>query len=423
MLEGWGGAHVRVCFVGAAVERVVPTGASARNNLVDASLDGEQLDVEDGQVLLPANAASPCIEYQSRFERAGFRSTNKDAVILSQKQWLWRPEPFPQGLRASLRFILPEGAEASLPWPEVNGAYSLDESAFGMDAYTVFGRFERDVVSVGGTRLEVVRLGGRPSDSDVRRWLSRAVEAVASVGARFPRRRLHFVVNPVAGVSSPVAFGMVRRGGGASILLLPSEHASVDALERDWVAVHELSHLWFPRVFTEDRWLSEGLATYLQEILRARCGLQTGAQAWRRLREGFARGRRAGGRRELALESKHMHRTAAYQRVYWAGAAFALEADARLRKSSGGQQSLLSAIDAAQLVWGESAGPVSGHELLRVLDQVTGAGFFVALGEQYATASRFPDVSLASAPQHRALRAEITARAPDGCSAIGESPR
>ncbi len=423
MFDNWSGARVRACVHGDWFDRMVPIDEAAATGLRSAWIDGEPLEIERGRIQLRPDAASSCVDYETRFAARWFRGGETEPTILSQSQWLWRPEPFPEDLRASLRFVLPGDADVSLPWPIANGIHLLDASAFFMDTYAVFGDFDRQVFFVADTRVEVAHLGEQPPKEDIRSWIGQAVRTVASVGGRFPRDRLHFVVKPVNSPASPVAFGMVRRGGGASILLLPSPYASAGALERDWVAVHELSHLWLPRVHLEDRWLSEGIATYLQEVLRARCGLQTGTRAWRRLRDGFDRGRRSGTGRALVNESRNMHRTGAYHRVYWAGAAFALEADARLRAESHGQKSLLTALDAAQASWGEEAGPLRASEVLRVLDEATGAGFFVTLGQIYAARSQFPKVTHATAPEFRALRAQIVAPAEDACAASGESRR
>jgi len=410
------GARVRVCFEGNTIEKMVPIAGDAGRNLVGAWQNGVPLPTERGRIVLGQNAPSTCIEYETRFARGWFRGAKGDPVITSQKQWLWRPEPFPDDLEVSLRFVAPPQTQVSVPWPQKDGVYFPNQSAFFMDAYVVFGDVEHLGFDVAGTRIDVALLGNPPPKDDVRQWIDTAVRTVASVGARFPRDRLHFVVKPVDSPGAQVAFGMVRRGGGASVLLLPSVHATAGPLERDWVAVHELSHLWLPSVYLEGRWLSEGIATYLQEVLRARCGLQTSARAWRRLREGFDRGRRSGTRRPLSAESRNMHRTGAYQRVYWAGAAFALEADVRLRVKSGGEQTLFTALDRAQASWADEPGPVEASEVLRALDEATGARLFRDLGRVYGQQSSFPDTSQALSPDLRSIRAQIMAPSEDACT-------
>jgi hypothetical protein len=124
----------------------------------------------------------------------------------------------------------------------------------------------------------------------------------------------------------------------------------------------------------------------------------------------------------LSSESLNMHRTGAYQRVYWAGAAFALEADVRLRMKSGGEQTLLTALDRAQASWADEPGPVEASEVLRALDEASGAGLFLGLGKAYAERSRFPDTSFAASPEYRSTRAQIMAPSEDAC-AINDGSR
>jgi hypothetical protein len=346
-----------------------------------------------------------------------------EAVLLSQAQWLWRVDPFPNDLDATVSFVVPAGARVAAPWPYRDGQYALNRSAFFTDAYTAFGRFERQSFSVGGTQVDVVRFGDRPVDGDVRQWLGRAIRTAGSVGDRFPLERLQFFLVPIEAPGEQVAFGMVRRGGGASVLLVPHRDASLAELESDWVAVHELVHLWLPRLRPRDRWLSEGIATYLQEVLRARCGLQSADRTWGRLQEGFERGRRSGTGRALSVESEDMHRTGAYQRVYWAGAAFAMEADIRLRRASEGEATLLTALSGAATRWVTDASPVSATIFLRALDEESGHGLMEELGAHYAQSARFPDTDFIDALGCRSLREQVTSPSDVDCGVSAVSSR
>jgi hypothetical protein len=421
MFDNFGGAKVRVCLEGASARELVPIGDDAGRRLIGAWVGGDPLETVGGRIRLTQASRASCIDYETRFGALSFRASDSAVVVLSQTQWLWPPYPLPRELEASVRFVLPADAQVSLPWPRSGASYFLDESAFFTDAYGVFGSFDSQVFSVAGTSIDVARLGPRPTDEDVRRWLGRAVQATASVGNRFPRKHLHFVIVPVPEASEQVVFGMLRRGGGSSILLLPSQGATVRELETDWVAIHELSHLWLPRLYSQDRWLSEGIATYLQEVLRAQCGLQSSKRAWTRLREGFERGRRSGTGRQLASESRNMNRTGAYHRVYWAGAAFALEADLLLRKNSNGEMTLLRALSDAQEVWGAQARPMNASVLLDALDDASGAGFLAELGEKYAMRSDFPSTTYLDSRAYQQARTRITSRADRACGVTVES--
>jgi hypothetical protein len=423
IFDNFGGAKVRVCLKGATVRELVPIGDSSGRELSGAWIDGETLDTARGRIRLRQPSRVSCVDYETRFGSPMFRASESAAIIVSQTQWLWRPDPFPPELDASVRFVLPGGGQASLPWPSSDATYFPEESAFFISAFGAFGSFDRQTFSVAGTNVDITRLGPSPPDDDIRRWIGRAMQATASVGDRFPRDQVHFLIAPVQSQGKQVVFGMVRRGGGSSILLVPSPDASVEQLEADWVAVHELSHLWLPPLRSKDRWISEGIATYLQEVLRARCGLQSSERAWMRLEEGFARGRRSGTGRQLASESRNMNRTGAYHRVYWAGTAFALEVDVRLRKDSNGEMTLLRAISGAQRVWGTEARPVAASVVLNALQDASGAEFIEGLGEKYAKRSDFPGVGYVDSPEYRQVRAQITSRADHACGISAESSR
>ena len=400
--EGLGAAEVHVCFNADSVRALVPIGRTITTRLQGAWHEGHPLEARDETIRLPRATGRLCVDYATRFEPTWLPMTASTNVV-SQSQWLWRPQPFPEALTASVRIVLPEGARVSLPWPLEGGIYHPDRSAFFIESYVAIGTFDLVPLTLGDKSVEVARVGSSPDDAAVRRWIERAIRAASSPG-HSPAKRLHFVVVPVDAPREDVVFGMLRRGGGASILLVPSEHATQAGLDEDWVAVHELSHLWLPRFVSEDRWLSEGFATYLQEVLRARCGLQSASHAVRRLRDGFQRGRRSGTGRSLANEARDMDRTGAFHRVYWAGAAFALDVDLRIREASEGRESLLSVLARDQSLWAERLRPMRRGEFLTALDP---SGTLERVGEKYAGRSEFPDTELMNATAARASLADI----------------
>jgi hypothetical protein len=293
-----------------------------------AWVEGETLDTPRGRILLRQPSRASCVDYETRFGTPTFRASDSSAAIVSQTQWLWRPEPFPHELDASVRFVLPADGQVSLPWPRSDAIYFPEQSAFFTSVYGVFGSFDRQSFSVASTNVDIARLGSRPADDDTRRWLGRAVQATASLGGRFPRDRVHFIV-----------------------------------------------------------------------------------------------GRRSGTGRQLASESRDMNRTGAYHRVYWAGAAFALETDVLLRKNSDDEMTLLRAISDAQRVWGSEARPVGASVLLKALQEASGAGFIEELGEKYAARAEFPNIPYVDSPEYREIRARITSSAHEACGVSAESSR
>ncbi|MGB5809780.1 MAG: hypothetical protein WBG86_04565 [Polyangiales bacterium] len=415
IFDNLGGAAVRACFEGFTPTMLKPMYRSAARNLTSASSETGVMRVEDGRFAFPTDSGDGCVSYRTRFSGHTFRNDEPPVVIVSQSQWLWRPHPFPTGLRTVLAFVLPKGARASVPFAGGPDAFVLGRDAFYRDAYTVFGEYAEMQFRAGGVAVSAALLGPSPAPAKVRSWLSRAIGAAASVGAAFPADRLQFVIVPIEETDRPVAFGMVRRGGGSSVLVLPSSRATLEDLEADWVVIHELSHLWLPRLRQQDRWLTEGIATYLQELLRARCGLQSAEASWERILDGFARGDRSGTGRELRLESRDMNRTGAYHRVYWGGAAFALEADVRLREATGGAMTLTRALAASHRQLREGPGLLSASEVLSILDDTAGTDLLVALGALYAESSTAPDEHLLDAVLSTDLRSDIMKLDPDRC--------
>ncbi len=421
IFDNFDGARVEACFDGFAPSHLSSMDADAARGLVRAWSESGTLDLHEGRIELPSIANGVCISYETRFVDEVFRTRDSRAVVVSQAEWLWRPEPFPSELDAFVSIAMPSGARASLPWTYDGTVYHLDRGAFYRSGYNVLGVFLEERFAVAGTYVTVARLGPQPAAEVTRQWLTRAIGTVASVGGEFPVERLHFVIVPVDGMSRPVAFGMVRRGGGVSVLLIPSSTAPARQLEADWVAIHELSHIWLPRVQRKDRWLTEGIATYLQEVLRARCGLQSAKVSWNRIRDGLERGRRSGTGRILTSESRDMNRTGAYYRVYWAGTAFALEADLQLRRESDGAMTLLRALELAHPRLSRLRGFVDAEVVLNALDEVSGSDFLVELGARYASSAHFPATRLLDDPANKPIRTKIMQVEPGRCVLSVES--
>jgi hypothetical protein len=246
---------------------------------------------------------------------------------------------------------------------------------------------------VGASEIELAVLPGLSSRTRAQLvpWARAALEATASLSGAL-RPRVQLVVLPVPeGRSQPVPFGMMTRGGGASAGLLVSADAEPEALLRDWVLVHELSHLFLPFVARSDAWLSEGLATYYQEVLRVRAGLLEQEQAWRRLLEGAGKARTLA--RSLTRESEEVFSTHAFAPVYWGGATFWLWVDVELRRRSGGRVSLDSVVAALARCCTQSVEPWSAERIVALIDQETGDSVASEALSQIARTPRFPDLT------------------------------
>ncbi len=408
--EGPGGSahfHVRVdeslttlwtqiCFAGEPPRMMLPLSENARSLLVQAyDSEGEPIIIGDeGEIPLGRFGPGDCIHYEVDLQRAsrGSRSAlrRRGDLLITQSLWLWAPSQRPDTASYTVEFELPRGMHVSVPWAREGDGYVLEESAFRTAGNTVFTFIEPRRFERAGVQVEIARLPGelRAGGETLEQWIGAAVDAVAGLYGTFPRDRLHIVVVPAGPGRRPVAFGLVRRGGGASVMLLVHEGAA-ETLVTDWTAVHELTHLTMPLLKSGDAWLSEGVATYYQEVLRVRAGLQTEEEGWANILDGFARGSRVGTRRTLKNEARDMRETGAYRRVYWGGTAFVLEADVTLRARTGA--SLDQLISRSQGAW-PRRNTWQGRAVMHRFDRLAGEGVLVPLFDRYADSRTFPDL-------------------------------
>ena len=197
---------------------------------------------------------------------------------------------------------------------------------------------------------------------------------------------------PGARGDEPVPWAFVLREGMASVHFFINQRRPLSEFLADWTAVHELSHLLLPYVRPEDAWLSESPPSCFKNVLRARSGMITAADAWQRLHSGFRRGMKSMPGITLADATERMYRDGAFMRVYWHGAALLLLADQRLRARTQGRESLDTALAKLQQCCLASDQGWQASTLFARLDELTGTSVFgELLAEQ--NASRFPDLS------------------------------
>jgi len=254
---------------------------------------------------------------------------------------------------ATVTAMLPVGWNISAPWTKMPSSrgdaleFRVPATPPSWSANIAFGHFPEDRISPPGGVLRVSILHGPDAAqrAALLTWIDRVAHAVLTAYGRMPLADVQVLVIPVKPRrESAVLFGQSVRGQGNSLQLLVNAQRSASEFADDWMAVHELSHLMHPYLGDRGAWLAEGLATYYQNVLRARSGIYTPQQAWEELADGFKRA--AGHTSDDTLEhaAQVMHRTHGYQRVYWSGAAFWLTVDRDLRRASGGKQGLDSVL-------------------------------------------------------------------------------
>lgn len=394
---------VQLCFEGNPPPELVsgePAVAGAlRSAWIERGEQREPLVIGDDTIATRSAPRDGCVGYALDLAAMeGWRgggmavARRQDALLTNIAAWLWRPIRWDRVQRADARFELPAGTAVEVPWPREGERYRLEPSAFAFYGGAVFGRFERKELKLPTGTLVLAILPGLPDAvrSDLEPWLNTAAHTASLITGRLADPRVMVAVLPTGPSDEPVQFGMATRGGGSGLLLLVPSNAELDALRRDWVAVHELCHLYHPFVARDQAWLSEGLATYYQEVLRVRAGLQPASAAWQRFYEGSLRGR--GSRRSLAEASAKVKIEHDYPTIYWAGAAFALMADVALRERSGGKRSLDDVVAGLSSCCARSPVPMRVEALLPRMDEIAGIPVFTELAAKWVNGPTMPEL-------------------------------
>lgn len=234
----------------------------------------------------------------------------------------------------------------------------------------------------------------------LQRWAEEAARATVLPSGRFPLRSARVEVRETQGRgNSPVPWGQTSRDGDVAVLLYVRRDASYEQLRADWTAVHEFSHLAHPYLGERGRWLAEGLASYHQNLLRARAGLLAPEEAWKRLDAGFRRGEAVAGGPTLDAMGRQRGGT---MRVYWAGAAFWLEMDVALRRDHG--TTLEAVLDHYARCCLDGTAHVAPEDFVAALDREAGIELFARQYRDYAESTEFPSL----ADSYRALGIERT---------------
>jgi hypothetical protein len=403
-----------VCFHGWTPSRLVSRLKEARDYLTDVRPAKGDLHAQTSsrQIRLSNVSAGDCLHYTVNLEAAVAAQAGTERVILHQGDnvlmssgvWLWRPARIPDNTSVELQFDLPEGMQVSVPWQRIRQesalpGFRLDRTPIEWRDLTAFGYFEARDVRAGGAILRMAVLDAdEPANSDdMSGWIHEAASAVSALYGRFPLQHPQVLVVPIGAQSEAVPWAQVLRGGGTAAHFFIDQNRPLSEFRNDWTATHELSHMLLPYVGRGDAWLSEGFASYYQNVLRARAGMVSEQVAWQKLYAGFGRGRRDSGDKTLAYVSANMRESGGYMRVYWSGAAIAMMADVELRRRSKGRLSLDIAMAELAKCCLPGDRTWSAKEVFSRLDLITGDDVFMSLYKQNVNSRHFPEISDTSA--------------------------
>ena len=405
--------EVSVCLSGAARVRRFRTYDESTAEDLSAPTRSTGLPIDRQGTRLRANhwRAGECLRYRVDADAiaakgemdVGYRVG--DDRLISASAWLWRPD-VPPDVAAEITFDLPDGWSLSTPW------HALDEESprrhflvggtpADWPTLVAIGRFSEESIAAGEGHVQIDFLGnlrGQPA-SKLRRYVTAGLNDVVGDFPKVFAHGLQLIVVPVGKEDEAVPFGMSVRGGGNAIWLrVDPAHAAKD-FDRDWTLTHEFVHVIHPDLGPDGRWIAEGIATYYQNVLRARSGRISAEEAWKELDSGFERGRADHPNLAPRAASTRMEQEQCQMRVYWSGTALMLLADVALRTRAKNPTSLDAALDEFIKYRSRTTYSLQPAAFLAALDHEIGGQTLQRLYRTHVDRAEFPDVS----PAYREL--------------------
>jgi len=346
----------------------------------------KNLKLYRGRLYLSNTSIGSCISYQIDLTKS--LVDDKKTVLIDNRDWLLYPKTT-QEVKIQFHFENPEH-QISTPWPKVKSNksrshYILPHYPKSQSSKIVIGKVHLESVIIKNAILEIALIGTNNEKRlyEYIKWIKDTAELLNTHTGLFPQRPVQIILAVTGAQREAVPWAEVQRGGGASVHFYVDEFRDINDFYQDWTAVHELSHLYLPNLETEDLWLSEGLATYYQVVLRAKAKITTSSKGWERLLSGFNRGKRADN-------GLNLRQTNATQHYYWGGTAYFFMADVALRTHT--KQTLFSVMNQFVNCCVNEIGRWSAERFTAKLDSLSHTTIFTELLEQEALARSFPNV-------------------------------
>lgn len=264
---------------------------------------------------------------------------------------------------------------------------SLNQS--GWSAACASARETPQLIVVGGSQFYITVGPGELSVSraDLANYAKEAARAVIAYYGRFPVKQtmINFVPTDDEGIgygsstyndAQQTGIVTVEVGGGTTKRNLKSS----------WTLTHELMHLAFPVVSHHERWLAEGIATYIEPIGRMRIGNLSREEVWGDLLNNLPKGLPRRGERGL-----HFSRN--FDRVYWGGALYCLLADVEIRQRTNNRLGLEDALRSIAKQGGTAASDWEAQDAVKAGDRAIGLDVLSSLYAKMGDQPVYVDVS------------------------------
>ena len=232
-------------------------------------------------------------------------------------------------------------------------------------------------MKVPGGTIEVV-VSAKPkvlTSAQLVAWVEGTARAIAAYYGTFPVSFVDLEIQ-TGGSGRGIGGGRTQGGRRGASIEIALRDATTDAdLMADWELTHEMVHLAFPSMPGRQSWIEEGLATYVEPIVRARAGRAKTEEIWRWLVWGLPQG-------QQALEGRGLDAARGHDAQYWGGALFCFLADVEIRKRTSNKASLDDALRAIVAKGGNVTVSWDLERSFAVADQATGVPVLTELYAQ-----------------------------------------
>lgn len=322
-----------------------------------------------------------------------FKKQHPHDSIIPIDLWLWKRSDSNSYSESIINFSHANNVRVSAPWSLINRSelrtkYLMKYTPDSWTGYVAFGSFNVKNIKIDNGTIRLALINGTVEFNREKlvNWVTLMAQAVASIGHAFPLEQVQVMVLLLEGEDhGPVPWGQVNRAGDSGVFFIVNPQEPQDELIEDWTAAHEFSHLLLP---STDRWLSEGFASYYQNISRARTKLIDEQSMWENLIAGLLRGEKAS--KKKGANNIGSKKDIKRMQTYWGGAAFALMTDVELQEQTKGGFSLSKSIKEFAQCCLQTGRDWDDQEILERLDKISKTTVFTDLYWQEVKRKKFP---------------------------------
>lgn len=260
--------------------------------------------------------------------------------------------------------------------------FSSPAPQLGAGVASASAREAAQLIVVGGSQFYITIGPGDLSVSraDLANYAKEAARAVIAYYGNFPVKRI--MINFVPTDDDCIGYGSSTYNDDQQTGIVTVEVGKGTTrrnLRSSWTLTHELMHLAFPVVSHHERWLAEGIATYIEPIGRMRIGNLSREEVWGDLLNNLPKGLPRRGERGL-----HFSRN--FDRVYWGGALYCLLADVEIRRRTNNRLGLEDALRSIAKQGGTAASDWEAQDAVKAGDKGIGldvlTNLYAKMGDQ-----------------------------------------